>query len=268
MKSIPISLIIAVYKRPDALEKIFVSLLNQTYKTFEIIIADDGSPKEIADLIETWQGRFSHPIRHVWHEDIGFRKTIIINRAVCESLGEYLVFIDGDCILHHKFLEDHWQHREIKAVLAGRRVMMNEKKSSAISSSNIAKRKHQNSIMWLTGSIGQTAQYAFRIPAVDKVRNIFRQNYFILGSNFSLHREDFISLNGYDERIIGRGMEDNNLHARVIAAGMPIRSLSQQALQYHIFHRSDPIPHSVETVKRFCAVESGWTEFGIKKSVQ
>src|SRR5262249_35537282 len=106
-----LSLVIAVYRQPQFLEWIFASLENQTFRDFEVVIADDGSGPEIADVVRRTQARFRQPVRHVWHEDQGFRKTIIVNQAVTMTSAPYLVFIDGDCILHHRFLERHFTRR-------------------------------------------------------------------------------------------------------------------------------------------------------------
>ena len=106
-----VSLVIAVYEREDALEMVLVSLLNQTFADFEIVVADDGSGPGIADVIERYTEQFTHPIRRIRHEDEGFRKTIIVNKAVTQAMAPYLVFIDGDCILHHRFLARHHKRR-------------------------------------------------------------------------------------------------------------------------------------------------------------
>ena len=76
MKS-DISLIIAVYKKPEFLEKIFLSCANQTCRNFEIVVADDGSDRSIAEVIGKYRSVLPMPIRHVWHEHSGFRKTIL-----------------------------------------------------------------------------------------------------------------------------------------------------------------------------------------------
>ena len=100
-----VSLIVAVYEHADFLEKIFISLQSQTFTDFEIIVADDGSGESIIKCIEKYAPSFKRSVKHVHHEHKGFRKTIIINKAVTQSEGEYLLFIDGDCILHHRFIE-------------------------------------------------------------------------------------------------------------------------------------------------------------------
>src|SRR5690606_41332603 len=46
-------------------------------------------------------------VHHVWQEDLGFRNTIALNKAVAKSSFEYIIQIDGDCIIHPKFIADH-----------------------------------------------------------------------------------------------------------------------------------------------------------------
>ncbi|MCU0609099.1 MAG: galactosyltransferase-related protein, partial [Chitinispirillaceae bacterium] len=180
----------------------------------------------------------------------------------------YLVFIDGDCIPHRLFLQDHYERRETGAVLAGRRLMMGKAASARFGLDDVTSGRYENALRWVLRDEKHTLQYAFRLPWIDRIRNRRRSDYFVLGSNFSLYREDFLSVNGYDERIVGRGMEDNNLHARFCAAGMPVRSLSQAGLQYHLHHAADPIPHSAEVVRQFCTVTDGRTPFGIVRKEQ
>jgi predicted glycosyltransferase involved in capsule biosynthesis len=88
----------------------------------------------------------------------------------------------------------------------------------------------------------------------------------ILGSNFSIHRSDYLSINGYDERIIGRGMEDSNLNERALLKCLKIRSIVREAVQYHLFHTFDPIPHSSEVIREYCNPTNYWTPHGIVKS--
>src|SRR5665647_2991739 len=114
------SIIIACYNQFDYLEKVLYSLLNQTFTDFEIIIAEDGSSEEIQKLVLDFSSKFKHPIQHARHEDNGFRKTIIVNQAVRISKSEYLIFIDGDCILHHQFISRHYKRRKTGTVLSGR----------------------------------------------------------------------------------------------------------------------------------------------------
>lgn len=267
VKKPSVSVIIAVYEHADFLEKVFTSLQNQTFTDFEIVIADDGSGDEIASCINRFQNSFSYPIQRIWHPNKGFRKTIIVNRAVLDSTSDYLVFIDGDCILHARFLEYHVKRRKRGTVLTGRRVMLNESLSSRVTLDDIRGKKIQNIRFWWGQCNRAGVKHGLFIPGFYHLKNLFkRKSSDILGSNFSVFKDDFLSINGYDERIIGRGMEDNNLSARFNRAGFRFKTVSHEALQYHLYHNSDPIPHSKEAFETFCKnVDSAFTDFGAVK---
>jgi glycosyltransferase involved in cell wall biosynthesis len=258
-----ISLIIAVYKKPEFLELVLESCLNQSFKNFEILIADDGSGEEIRSLLERFRGKFTYPIVHCWHEDLGFRKTIIVNQSVLRAKAEYVVFIDGDCILHHKFLASHWNYKKRNTIISGRRVRLGEKITSELTSEDIRSRKIEKINFWVKKCIAKDVKHGIYIPLFYYLENCFRiKMWRILGCNFSMFRSDFLSINGYDQRIIGRGMEDSNLNERALLKGIAIRSIVREALQYHLFHTFDPIPHSSETFREYCNPEDFWTAFG------
>ena len=90
------TLIISTYNWPQALELVLLSVLKQTQLPDEIIVADDGSTGETATLIEHFKLKFSKPLIHVWHEDDGFRKSVILNKAIAQAKGEYIIQADGD----------------------------------------------------------------------------------------------------------------------------------------------------------------------------
>jgi glycosyltransferase involved in cell wall biosynthesis len=262
-----LSLIIAVHNKPEFLEKIFASLQNQTFKDFEVVIADDGSGPEIRAVLEKFQTKFSYPIRHVWQENIGFRKTAIANKAVRYSRSGYLVFVDGDCILHHRFLEDHFRSRKAGTVLSGRRVMLDEEATSKLTNADVASRRIEQPTFWLGHAHGTTGKHGFRLPVVSEVEDRWRaarlKHYCILGSNFSLFKGDYYRVNGYEEAISGRGLEDNNLSNRLKRAGVRIRTIARRAVQYHLFHSAAAIPHSKETVDIWGMPKDFWATKGI-----
>jgi glycosyltransferase involved in cell wall biosynthesis len=262
-----ISVIIAVYDKPDFLEKVLASLLNQTHADFEIVIADDGSGPEIAQVLEKYRQSFPYPLQHVRHEHRGFRKTVIANRAVVRARSDYLVFIDGDSLLHHRFLEEHFHKRRTGTILSGRRVMLDPDLTRRITLEDVRSKKMERFSFWLKHCDRGTVKHGVYVPLVNSIETLLRAGrpYGILGANFSLFRGDYYRINGYDEQIIGRGLEDDNLANRFKVAGLRIRSMSRRAVQYHLFHRSDPIPHSAETINKFGAPRMAWSSFGIVK---
>jgi glycosyltransferase involved in cell wall biosynthesis len=260
-----VSVVVAVYGRDDLLERIFVSLESQSFGDFEVVLADDGSGPRMAELVARWQGRFRHPILHAWHEDQGFRKTIIVNRAVSSSRGDYLVFIDGDCILPHRFLERHHLRRRPRQALSGRRVMMDQAISPRLTLEAVRSRCLERPSFWWRHVKPHDRRNGIYAPWLYGLRGGFSRRYEILGSNFSLHRADFMRVNGYDERIVGRGLEDENLRARLLNGGVAVRCIAQEAIQYHCNHDSGSFVHEAGTVARFGGTTEAWTAHGITK---
>jgi glycosyltransferase involved in cell wall biosynthesis len=264
------AVIIAVYNHADFLEKVFLSLKNQTVQDFEIVIADDGSGPEIPAMIDRHRKDFIHPVQHVWHEDNGFRKTIIVNRAVLAARAPYCIFIDGDSLLHHRFVEYHLKRKRFGTVLAGRRVMMNRELSEKVTLDDIISRRIEERSFWWGKCNRAGVKHGFFVPGAFYIKNLKkRKSHDIVGANFSVHKEDFLCINGYDERIIGRGLEDDNLSVRFSMAGIPVKTMAHEALQYHLWHHSDPIPHSSEFKEQFRNnPESAWAWHGaVKKNV-
>ena len=93
-----VALIVSTYNQPDHLDRCLVALGRQTQANFELILADDGSDERTRRIIDRYSDTFSHPVRHIWQEDRGFRKTRILNQAIASTRAEYLVFMDGDCL--------------------------------------------------------------------------------------------------------------------------------------------------------------------------
>src|SRR5580704_18220268 len=125
----PISVIVTTYNREDALDAVLRSLSRQTDGEFEIVVADDGSRPETARLVEAWTARMRVPIKHVWHEDRGFRLAEIRNRAIRAGTGSYCIFLDGDCIARPDFVAAHRRLAEPGYFVTGNRVLLSARLS-------------------------------------------------------------------------------------------------------------------------------------------
>ncbi|MGB2815739.1 MAG: glycosyltransferase, partial [Burkholderiaceae bacterium] len=93
-----VSVIVSTYNRPDALRAVLAGLAEQGDRGFEVLVADDGSGDETRATVAECAAVSAVPVRHIWHEDKGFRLSAIRNLAAAHAEGEYLVFIDGDCV--------------------------------------------------------------------------------------------------------------------------------------------------------------------------
>ena len=99
-----ISIIVSTYNREDALDVVLRALSRQSDRNFEVIVADDGSGPATARIVREWASRTKLPIKHVWHDDRGFRLSDIRNRGIRASAGAYVLFLDGDCIARTNFV--------------------------------------------------------------------------------------------------------------------------------------------------------------------
>ena len=120
------SLIIATYNWPEALNLCLLSIRKQRVLPNEIIIADDGSTEETRQLIDKIKQDYPVPITHLWQEDKGFRKTIILNKCFAKVQYEYIIQIDGDVFLHPDFISDHLKAARPNYLLQGSRVMLSD----------------------------------------------------------------------------------------------------------------------------------------------
>lgn len=118
------TLLISTYNWPQALGKVLDSVLRQTVLPDEVVIADDGSGEETRRLIAAKAQGFPIPLVHVWHEDKGFRKTLVLNKAIARATGDYIMQIDGDVVLERHFVADHLEVAEEGCFVCGSRVKL------------------------------------------------------------------------------------------------------------------------------------------------
>ena len=121
-KPSPVTLIVSFYMNTHMLDLVLTSVLNQTFKDFNLIICDDGSDSEKVDHVQNYLQNLNIPSQHLWHEDIGFRKNRILNSGLNAANSDYLIFIDQDCILHPEFVAEHINGKQKNSVLCGRRI--------------------------------------------------------------------------------------------------------------------------------------------------
>lgn len=99
MCSVPtISVIVGTYNSEEWLGKILYGFNQQSFRDFEVVIADDGSGPKTNELIQQMSSEVFFRIIHVWQEDDGFQKLRISNKAVRACNADYIIRTDGDCI--------------------------------------------------------------------------------------------------------------------------------------------------------------------------
>ncbi|HTQ50669.1 MAG TPA: glycosyltransferase family 2 protein [Candidatus Acidoferrales bacterium] len=238
-----LSLLISTYNRPEALAKSLAGVTLQSRAPAEVLIADDGSKQPTRDLIRTWARSQSFPVKHVWHEDDGFRKTVILNQAVLKATGDYLVFTDGDCVPHAKFISDHVALAEKGFWVQGRRCFVGER--------FVPEFEPGRTPVWqwmLTVKITGAAK-GIRWP-IPIIRRDTRQRG-IIGCNMAFWRDDLVSVNGFDEDYSGWGVgEDSDIGTRLYHLGRRRKFVHGRAITFHLNHPQLPREHHAASLAR------------------
>lgn len=196
----------------------------------EVIIADDGSTNETKLLIESFNNEISIPVKHVWHEDAGFTKAIILNKAIAIAEGDYIIQVDGDCIMHSQFIEDHLTFASKNSYLYGSRVNIQKPYLDTLfNNKQVQFNPFSKGIKKRTRAI-----YSPILSQFYKSNNQFSKKF--RGCNTSYFKSDFIAVNGYNEDFKGWGREDSELALRFFNKGLKSRRLRYRGIVYHIYH--------------------------------
>jgi len=229
MKKIDASLIISVYKNINALKLILKSLEIQSFTNFEIIIAEDNDSEEMSDFVSTYKVNSNLKITHIKQKDDGFRKNIALNKSIALTQSDYIIFIDGDCVLHKHFIKEHFENRTPNKFLVGRRVMLSEKLTTKLY--NTLDLELLN-ILNLYLSRSKRVEEGFYLPFLETSKHIG-----ICGSNWSVAKQDLIDINGFDEDYSKPGFgEDTDIEKRLQLKGLTFKKVKNKAIQYHLHH--------------------------------
>lgn len=239
-----ISLIAAFYKDIEALQLIISALRTQDYRDFEFIIAEDNDDPAIAAYLTTIN---DIDIIHTSQKDTGLRKARSINNAIIKSTGDYLVFIDADCIPYRTFLSSHAALAEKNKVLSGRRVNLGPRFSTLLRNKQLKPATLEKYyLLFLPFLLADKATHVsqglfFKPDSFIYQRIIQRRkksNLSLLGCNFSCFKSDMLAIDGFDELYPGESClaDDTDLNWRFTDFGLTFKSCKMTANQLHLYH--------------------------------
>lgn len=226
-----LSLIVTTYNWKEALDLVFKSIARQSAMPDELLIADDGSRPDTGDLIAQWSKRLTVPVHHVWQEDLGFRAARVRNLAIAKASGDYLVFIDGDMVLHPQFIEDHRRAARAGYFMQGVRLLTGPTITQQLLDAG------RTQVGFFAPDI-KRRRHTIRSPLLSRLvrlRTVNTQKA-IKTCNQSYWRNDLIKVNGFNEGMIGYSREDNELAERLFNAGVQRKNLKFGGLAIHLYH--------------------------------
>lgn len=233
-----LSVIITTYNSEEWLQKVLIGYSVQTETDFEIVIADDGSTLKTKQLIDSFQPKFKHPIVHVWQQDIGFRKSEILNKAILKSNAAYILFTDGDCIPRNDFVQTHLTYQEKGYFLSGGYFKLPLHLSEAITKIDI---ENQSSFAypWL---LKKGLKLNFKLTKL--IKNKFLAGFLnwvtptkstFNGHNSSVYKADLLAVNGFNETMHYGGL-DREIGERLFNLGILSKQIRYHAICLHLDH--------------------------------
>ena len=272
MQAIDTSIIISTYNSVAWLEKVLYGYNNQTYRMFEVVIADDGSRQETKNLIDKMKDEVFYPIVHVWHEDNGFQKSQILNKAILKCSTAYIIMSDGDCIPRKDFVEQHVKYREEGYFLSGGYFMLPMPISESITKEDIYTERCFD-VAWLKKK-GLPISFKNNKLTAGSVKAGFLNavtptNASWNGHNASGWKNDIVAVNGFDERM-QYGGQDRELGERLCNYGLKSKQIRYNAVVVHLDHprgykNQESIDKNLKIRKTTREENKKWTDFGIVK---
>lgn len=254
-----IAVIITTYNRPDALAAVLEGYLEQSDKGFELLVADDGSTPDTAEIVKQYQACAAFPIHHVWQEDIGFRAAAIRNRALAATQADYVIFTDGDCIPPLDFVAQQRKLAEPGCFLSGNRLLLSQDFTRQVLTEKLPVHLWRF-LDWLRARrLGHIArlQPLLRLPNIAWLRKLAPKRWEGAKTcNLSAYRADLLKVNGLDESYTGWGQEDSDLVVRLIRSGIINKSARFSAPVLHLWHKENDRSHLEENKRRLQQVLS------------
>lgn len=210
-----------------ALDLVLEAVSLQTHAPLEVLIVDDGSDEQTGVIVEKWRARLSFRLERFYQAHEFFRRTAALNAAVRQAAGDYLIFIDGDCLPHRRFIADHLRHAAAGTFVQGRRAGIRARYVRRISPRHF----HPVALFFRRHMYGLRRGLRRPWPSVKTGRR-----YSILGCNFAVWRDDFYRVNGYNEGLVGPGLEDIELAERLANSGLICKTVVGQMIVYHLDH--------------------------------
>lgn len=269
-----VSVIVSTYNQPEWLSLVLYSYELQNIKNFEIIIADDGSDWRTKQVIYDFSVKSELKVTHVWHEDNGFQKTKILNKAISATNADYLIFTDGDCIARQDFVKSHFNLRRQNTVLSGGYFKLNKSVSKYITNDTILTEKCFNK-NWLLEH-GQPKSFKFNklttsILKANLLNTLTPTKATFDGMNVSCYKADIVAVNGFDERM-QYGGEDREVGERMMHNGVSFLQVRYSCICVHLHHDrpykdGETLRFNKQIRNQTKKYKKTYTKFGIKNQL-
>jgi glycosyltransferase involved in cell wall biosynthesis len=205
-----------------------------------VVVADDGSGEETEALVRAWKRAFGERLTHVWHEDEGARKSLARNRGALAARGDYLVFLDGDCVPRRRFVSALRRAAVRGWFLAGKRLLLTPELTKRVTHGGAhvwrwsTPRLVLSSWSHLDRPVHLTPRDRRR-PWRDGLPDFLPEDN-AYGFVMAMFRDDLERVNGFDTRFVGWGEQDLDLATRLLRSGLRCGYAGPETTVLHLWH--------------------------------
>lgn len=238
-----ISVIVPVYNRLEHLRALCQCLLKQEEQPYELIISDDGSSQKVLDFIGDLLPKMKFKVKHIYQQDLGFRKTRALNNAVREAEGDILVFCDQDLIFPETHIKNIKKNIKKNIFLMGRPMSLTEEEKNIICESLVEENSYEKAINCIPEEYKISNKKLYKKDRMRRIFNYFKLNkrgIRLVGMSYAIYKNDYIAVNGYDEKYMGWGLEDDDFGNRLCVYGVKGKEFYEVPIQLHLYHPFDP----------------------------
>ena len=234
-----ISVIVTLYNRLEYARNMILSLLNQTLMIDELIFADDGSKRDVSEVIKDLIDECPFEIKHVYQEDIGFRLARSRNNGARIASGDFLIFLDQDVIMPNDFIEKIYNSRKKKRIISSRGLLSSEKQRNEIQ--EMIKKKYNYLNFYSVFLKEETIKVEKSLKRDKLYRILYKlklrtRGAKIVGLIFALYKEDYMAVNGFDDNYKGWGKEDDDFGNRFFKYGGETYPVLFKKFPIHMYH--------------------------------
>ena len=229
-----ISVVVSTYQRPGHLRRCLQSLAAQQGVTskFEVIVVDDGSQDETADVVAQFRRDSGLAVKFSTHPHEGFQLARCRNSGIRTSTAPYLLFTDGDCIFPPDHLRRHLDARRPGLVRAGDCIRLDQATSERVDAASI---RTGEFLAWVEPALRKSLRRIhLKSLGYQLLRHANRPK--LVGWNMAVWRDQLERINGFDEQFRGWGCEDDDLASRLRRSGARIATALGYTHGYHLWH--------------------------------
>jgi GT2 family glycosyltransferase len=233
-----VSVVITTYNRSDALLAVLHGLSRQGDSDFEVVVADDGSAEKHREMVIESDVARALRVTYVWHPDIGFTASRVRNRGVAASHGQYIIFLDGDCVPERDFIARHKAIAQKGFFVNGSRILLSPELTERVLSSKEQVDGRSRPYWFRQRLLGHANKLTGLIRLSDlsfRIKKTFSWKG-IRSCNMGVWKEDFVRVDGFDESFVGWGHEDADFVLRLHHAGVMRKNGFCATEVFHLWH--------------------------------